>query len=93
MTDFNDDQPWIQYRRLILTELERLGRQQETMSSKLDTIRVEFHARLQAIVETEIGQMRVEVAMLKVKAGVWGAIAGFIPVALTLAYFLLNKKP
>lgn len=33
---------------------------------------------------------RIDVAMLKVKAGVWGGLAGFIPGALTIAALLLG---
>ncbi len=34
--------------------------------------------------------MSVEIAMLKVKSGLWGAMAGVIPAALILIYQLLR---
>jgi len=33
-----------------------------------------------------------EIASLKVKAGVWGALAGMIPVTLLLIVFVLKRK-
>jgi len=41
--------------------------------------------------DKKIDTLMVEVAMLKVKAGVWGAIAGAIPAVMILTYFLLRK--
>lgn len=35
---------------------------------------------------------QVEIAMLKVKAGVWGLLAGAIPATIALIYTLLKSK-
>jgi len=35
--------------------------------------------------------MQVEIAMLKVKAGVWGLIAGLIPAAVLFIYTLVKQ--
>jgi hypothetical protein len=45
-------------------------------------------------IEKKVGDLRVDVAQLKVKAGVWGAVAGFIgaavPVLAGLTVLLLK---
>ena len=46
--------------------------------------------RLPAL-EQEIGAMRVEIALLKQKAGLWGAVAGLIPGALAALVWYLSK--
>ena len=38
----------------------------------------------------ELNKIRVEIATLKVKSGVWGAVAGLIPAALFLLFLLLR---
>ena len=38
--------------------------------------------------QEDITTMREEVASLKVKSGIWGAIAGLIPTVILLVYFL-----
>ena len=38
----------------------------------------------------EVQAVRVEVAVLKVKAGIWGAVAGAIPVIIGLGLLLLK---
>jgi hypothetical protein len=85
-----EEQPWFEYRRLVLNELERLTDSQNVMSGKLDTLRIEFQTRIGLIREEDIGKMRIEIAMLKVKAGTWGAIAGLIPGALAALWMLLK---
>lgn len=40
---------------------------------------------------TELSEIRVEIATLKVKSGVWGAAAGAIPSVLVLLYMILSK--
>ena len=39
-----------------------------------------------------LGNIEVEIAKLKIKAGVWGALAGAIPVAITIIVWLIVKK-
>ena len=34
---------------------------------------------------------RTEIAMLKVKSGMWGALGGLVPVVVTLVFWSLNK--
>jgi len=45
----------------------------------------------QGKIEKDIKKISVDIATLKVKAGVWGAIAGLIPSVLALIYLLTKK--
>lgn len=40
--------------------------------------------------EDKVDSVMIDVAMLKVKAGIWGAVAGLIPASLALALIALN---
>ena len=46
-------------------------------------------ARLDRI-ETKVDISIVDIATLKVKSGIWGAIAGAIPAAVALAYWVMT---
>ena len=39
----------------------------------------------------DISDIKTEIALLEFKSGVWGAIAGMIPVAITLIILFLSK--
>jgi len=39
-----------------------------------------------------ITELKVEIAMLKVKSGVWGLLGGLIPAAIAIIYILLKGK-
>ena len=42
-------------------------------------------------ISNEVVSIRVEIAMLKVKAGMWGAVGACIPVVMMLAVEILKK--
>lgn len=42
-------------------------------------------------IEKEITDLKVAIAMLQVKAGVWGLIGGAIPVAISLGVWLVMR--
>jgi hypothetical protein len=56
---------WREYRRLILAELERINKSIIEINKKMEQFRAD-----------EISQIKVAIAMLQVKSGVWGAAAG-----------------
>ena len=58
---------------------------------KLVLAELERHGSLISEVDQKITDLRVEIAMLKVKSGVWGAAAGLISVMVFLLYQLLSK--
>ena len=43
------------------------------------------------LIENKLTQIQVDIATLKVKAGVWGGIAGLVPVVLGLVLFFVTK--
>ncbi len=59
-----------EYRRLILGELERLNLGVKEIDGKID--------RLQAFNNKDMSELRVEIAMLKVKAALGGTLGGLI---------------
>jgi hypothetical protein len=64
--------PWSEYRRLVLRELEQLGKEVENI-------------RMMA------GELKTEVALLKLRASVWGVAAGAISSAvITIGAILLR---
>lgn len=40
----------------------------------------------------EVVKVQIDIATLKVKAGIWGLIGGAIPVAAALGIYLLTRK-
>ena len=65
---------------LILYRLDELKGKVEHLSSRQEQEGRETRK--------EITSLRVAVASLKVKAGVWGAVAGLIPAAVVAVYFV-----
>ena len=43
------------------------------------------------LIENKLTQIQLDIATLKVKAGVWGGIAGLVPVVLGLVLFYVTK--
>jgi hypothetical protein len=58
---------WAEYRRLILQALERLDGEISKLNGKMDSFRNE-----------DIAALKVKIAMLEVKAGIWGAVSGLL---------------
>lgn len=44
-------------------------------------------------IDGNIKKLSIDIAMLKVKAGIWGVIGGCIPAIAALIYLLLEAKP
>jgi hypothetical protein len=61
------------------------GAYERLVLAKLD----ELSSDIKEIQATQ-GRQSIDIAMLKVKAGVWGAAAGLVPFALYAAYALLS---
>lgn len=75
----NGSEGWDEYRRLILSELERLDESvKESRKSELEAIQKLL---------MDITKLREDVVTLKVKAGVWGILGGVIT---TLGAILLK---
>lgn len=59
------EEGWIEHRKLILNELQRLTTEVGNIREKLDTFRQE-----------DVADLRTEIALLKLKSSLWGAILG-----------------
>lgn len=77
MQDTNEWAEWS--RNIVMEELRRLN-------SALANIEKSI-----AGVHKDMSSINVEIAMLKVKSGIWGLLGGAIPVVAALLYYLLTK--
>lgn len=71
---------WGRYEERVLSELIDLKNDVKALSREINNLK-----------QDEISKIKVEVAMLKVKSGLWGAAAGFIPAAVIVALQLAAK--
>jgi hypothetical protein len=77
---------WLEYRRLVLAELERLDEALHVLDEKLD--------RRDKAQTEKMAQVGIDLLTLKIKASVYGAIAGAVlSAAVTLGATLLYKYP
>lgn len=79
----DDHQPWGEYRRLILAEIERINKGMVELNNKMDA---NSESRF-----SETSQIQVEIAMLKVKSGIFGAMTGGFSAATILFLEFLFK--
>ncbi len=69
-TPSNSD--WVQWRKHVLLELERLNEAQSKM-------------------QLEVIKIGKEIAVLKFKSGLWGAVAGAIPAMATVLFLVITR--
>jgi len=72
---------WNEYKLLVLDQIEKVCRQVGELERKVDAMRAD-----------DITAVKVEIALLKQKAGLWGAIAGLIPGALAALVWYLSHS-
>ena len=77
---------WNEWSRFVLKELERLNDRYERLDDKLDSKITMLSEEL----TKKYHKSSNDITMLKVKAGVWGALAGVIPALSALFYTLLK---
>ena len=75
-----EDNGWQQYKIHIISELEDLKKLMDTMDQRISDIR-----------HIDVPSLRVEIAMLKIKSGLWGAAAGMIPSLIYFFYSMVRK--
>lgn len=68
------------YRDRVFIEIERIRKDIEKIDAKIDALK-----------DGDISDMKIEIAMLQVKAGVWGLLGGLIPVGVAIIVQLLRK--
>lgn len=73
---------WDRYKELVLAELERLNDSIRGVHTKIDAQNLSVSA--------EVTTLKVEIAMLKVKAGAWGGVAGLVVVTGAILLRLLH---
>lgn len=73
---------WTEYRRLVLGELVRIEKDIGSLHDKFDDLKT-----------NDIGAMRVEIAMLKLKAGMFGAMTGTLTgLAVAIGAYLMHGR-
>ena len=71
--------------------VETILAQLKGLSGRVDTL--DEHQREDcAVMRKDISAVQVAIAGLKVKAGIWGALGGAIPVIIALLLLVLNGK-
>ena len=71
---------WPEWSRHVLAELKRLNNNLAQVENKIDLIKDE-----------QITPLKVEIAMLKIKASIFGLVGGAIPVVLMVLIEILKK--
>jgi hypothetical protein len=79
----SDRNGWDEWGQHVLTELQRLNSNIEKMDSR--------HTAHREDTAKEIGGMKSEIAVLHVKAGLWGVFGGALPVVVLLLLETLKK--
>jgi GTPase Era involved in 16S rRNA processing len=67
MPEVDGTRDWGEYRRLILSELERISRELILIADKLERFRQE-----------DLAQIKTDLALLKFQAALYGSIAGVV---------------
>ena len=102
MTDNKTANGWNEWSRHVLAELERLSDCYEKLEVKVDNglrdveTKAENHKK-ELMAELEKLQLsmaaeKVDLAVLKVKAGLWGALAGTVPVLVVVIILIATGK-
>jgi len=74
-----DNDTWAEWSKFVLMEIKRINSQLSELDAKVDQLKNE-----------QISQLKVEIAMLKIKASVWGLMGGAIPVVILVARELIK---
>lgn len=67
MADGDGTREWGEYRRLILSELERISRDLSSINDKIERFRQE-----------DLAQLKTDIALLKFQAALYGSVAGVV---------------
>lgn len=86
-----EDNNWQEWSKHVLMELKRLNRTVQAVDEKIDNKIDSLDSKINDIKDNVITPLKVELAMLKVKSGVWGLVGGAIPVILLVLVEILKK--
>ena len=73
-------------------EWREFRNEQEERHIENQKVILAIQERISDVREIDIPGLRVEVAMLKIKAGVWGALAGLIPAFSVLVWWIVSRN-
>jgi len=71
---------WASWSRFVLAEMKRLNQHLDQIEEQIASLR-----------NNQIAQLKLEIAMLKVKSGVWGIMGGAIPIGIYIFVEMLKK--
>jgi hypothetical protein len=77
---------WNEWKNKVLSDLERIG----TAVEHAHEVNMAEHKEIRDSISCHREETASEISALKVKAGIWGFIAGFIPPVGVLIYWLLQ---
>lgn len=58
--------------------------------SKLVLTKIDEHDEILSEINKELNNIKIDIGMLKVKAGIWGVIGGLVPITIGLALNFLK---
>lgn len=64
----------------------------EKLDDRMDSRIGGVQTRISELQSAEIGTLKTEVALLKLKAGVWGALAGMLPATVLVLYQIVSGQ-
>ena len=70
----------------LMADIDGWSKYEKMVIDKLDEHGNKFHE-----IESKLTQIQVDIATLKVKASVWGGLAGLVPVVLGLVLFFVTQ--
>jgi len=92
MTD-NTINGWNEWSKHVLAELKRLNTCYETLEKANSSEHIAIRDQIIAVKEelkSDISISRADIAVLKVKAGLWGAAAGAVPGIIALIWYIVQ---
>jgi len=92
MSDKNNRDGWSEYQKLVLSTLEDhkdlINKVNDRISDEIKGV----DAKVNEIRTQDIPSIHVEIAMLKVKSGIWGLVGGLLMFLVTLGLNFLRKN-
>ena len=79
MTEQHSEDGWNEYRKLVLSQLIDLNKSVEKLNDRFDTY-----------LSKDISNVKMEIATLKVKAGLWGLLGASIPSSVAIIVHFLR---
>ena len=81
---------WSEYKRVVLNEIEDLKKCYDKIDSKFINLEKKLDLKFAEIVQLNIENAKLKTE-LRLKSGIWGAIAGGIPTLVGIILYLVFK--